>query len=163
MRMAGRFARRVKAWGQANQVPVIFCKKGERKHLVVEEYLASHPVAGPGVMSRDAAVGRLSQVCNRWIYTACLCFGLDLAEQARTGFGYSYSIYQVEYSRNLIFADGASAADAAPGRHRRGPDPHPAGRTVAADPVRHQAAAPQPGQGRPVTPAVSRDRDTSTT
>jgi hypothetical protein len=107
MRMAGRFARRVKAWGQANQVPVIFCKKGERKHLVVEEYLASHPVAGPGVMSRDAAVGRLSQVCNRWIYTACLCFGLDLAEQARTGFGYNYSIYQVEYSRNPIFADGA--------------------------------------------------------
>jgi hypothetical protein len=107
MRMAGRFARRVKAWGQANQVPVIFCKKGERKHLVVEEYLASHPVAGPGVMSRDAAVGRLSQVCNRWIYTACLCFALDGDEQARSGFGYAYSIYQVEYSRNLLFRVGA--------------------------------------------------------
>jgi hypothetical protein len=26
MRMAGRFARRVKAWGQANDVPVIYCK-----------------------------------------------------------------------------------------------------------------------------------------
>ena len=28
MRMAGRFARRVKAWGAANGVPVIFCKAG---------------------------------------------------------------------------------------------------------------------------------------
>jgi hypothetical protein len=28
MRMAGRFARRVKVWGAANEVPVIFCPKG---------------------------------------------------------------------------------------------------------------------------------------
>ena len=39
MRMAGRFARRVKAWAAANGVPVIFCKAGERKHLIAEEYL----------------------------------------------------------------------------------------------------------------------------
>jgi hypothetical protein len=32
---------------------------------------------------------------------------LDLADQERSGFRYSYSIYQVEYSRNLIFASGA--------------------------------------------------------
>jgi hypothetical protein len=48
MRMAGRFARRVKAWGQANGVPVIFCKAGERKHLIAGEYLATHAV-GTGV------------------------------------------------------------------------------------------------------------------
>ena len=41
MRMAGRFARRVKAWGAANGVPVIFCKAGERKHRIAEAYLAS--------------------------------------------------------------------------------------------------------------------------
>jgi hypothetical protein len=58
-------------------------------------------------LSQDATVGRLSQVCDRWIYTACLCFGLDLDEQARSGFGYNYSIYQVEYSRNLLFRSGA--------------------------------------------------------
>lgn len=29
MRLAGRFARRVKAWGAANGVPVIFCKAGD--------------------------------------------------------------------------------------------------------------------------------------
>jgi len=209
MRMAGRFARRVKAWGAAHGVPVIFCTKGDRKHRIAEEYLAEHSVS-PGVflvlvakapatvwkvqrspagvirnlekkteyvnhysfhimdptwghltikmsghppfgaqvicngheyvacaaqsagvgftkegncftamddpaslaqvadtLSQPAAVGRLSQVCDRWIYTACLCFGLDLEEQHRSGFGYGYSIYQVEYSRNLLFRSGA--------------------------------------------------------
>ena len=48
-------------------------------------------------------IGRLSQLCERWIYTSCLCFALDLEEQQRSGFHYTYSVYQVEYSRNLIF------------------------------------------------------------
>jgi hypothetical protein len=209
MRMAGRFARRVKAWGAANGVPVIFCRAGERKHRIAEADLATHEV-GVGVflvlvakapapvwkvarssktgaivnierrreydnhysfhiidpewghvtikmsghppfgaqiilnghefvarqataagiafdkvgncftavadpaglariadaLSQHAAVGRLRQVCQRWIYTACLCFGLDLDEQHRSGFGYGLAVYQLEYSRNLIFADG---------------------------------------------------------
>ena len=58
-------------------------------------------------MSQDAAIGRLGQACDRWIYTACLCFGLDLADQQASGFRYAYSVYQAEYSRNLIFASGA--------------------------------------------------------
>jgi hypothetical protein len=209
MRMAGRFARRVKAWAAANGVPLIFCKAGERKHRIAEEYLETHSVA-PGVFlvlaakapasvwkvhrsarrvitniekkreyvyhysfhimdpafghltikmsghppfgaqvmlngheyvavaahaegigftkegnrfteiadpqrlarvadawPRDAAIGRLGQVCDRWIYSACLCFGLDLAEQERSGFRYAYSVYQAEYSRNLLFQSGA--------------------------------------------------------
>jgi hypothetical protein len=48
MRLAGRFARRVKAWGAANGVPVVFCKAGERKHRIAEEYLATHEL-GVGV------------------------------------------------------------------------------------------------------------------
>jgi hypothetical protein len=48
MRMAGRFARRVRAWANTRQVPVIGCRRGERKHQLAEEYLASHSV-GPGV------------------------------------------------------------------------------------------------------------------
>ena len=48
LRLAGRFARRVKAWGAANGVPVIFCKAGERKHRIAEAYLAGHEV-GIGV------------------------------------------------------------------------------------------------------------------
>jgi hypothetical protein len=210
MRLAGRFARRVRAWAGANGVPVIDCGRGERKHRIVEDYLAAHTVVGPAVflilvarapatvwevrrggphgvivnlakktgyvnhysfhimdpvwghvtikmsghppfgaqvilngheyvarqavtagiaftkegncftavadpqalaqvadtLSQDATVGRLSQVCERWIYTACLCFGLDSDEQARSGFRYQYSIFQVEYSRNLLFRVG---------------------------------------------------------
>jgi hypothetical protein len=209
MRMAGRFARRVKAWGAANGVPVIFCAAGQRKHQIAEEYLETHVVstgvflilaarapatvwkvhrsprgvitrlekkrehvyhysfhimdpafghlvikmsghppfgaqvilngheyvavaahaaglgftkegncfteiADPQRLARVAdawpqlaALGRLGQVCDRWIYSACLCFGLDLAEQERSGFRYGYAVYQAEYSRNLLFASGA--------------------------------------------------------
>jgi hypothetical protein len=213
MRFAGRFARRVKAWGASAGVPVIYCKAGQRKHLIAEEYLATHEVstgvflvlaakapasvwevtrtasgaianlakkttyvnhysfhimdpawghvtvkmsghppfpaqvilngheyvaataraAGIGftkegncftgiadprglarvadTLSQSAAIGRLGQVCDRWIYTACLCFGLDLAGQARSGFRYGYSIYQAEYSRNLLFRSGGQMED----------------------------------------------------
>src|SRR6266487_1710350 len=44
---------------------------------------------------------------SQWIYSACLCFGLDADEQARSGFRYAYSVYQAEYSRNLLFGSGA--------------------------------------------------------
>ena len=209
MRMAGRFARRVKAWAAANGVPLIFCTSGERKHLIAEEYLETHTVtagvflvlaakapagvwkvkrSGSGAITslerkteyvyhysfhimdpafghmvikmsghppwpaqvilngheyaaiaaqneeigftkegncftevadpqrlaqvadawpQLAAIGRLGQVCDRWIYSACLCFGLDLAEQEASGFCYGYSVYQAEYSRNLLFRSGA--------------------------------------------------------
>jgi hypothetical protein len=58
-------------------------------------------------LSHPATAGRLGQVIDRWIYTACLCFGLDLADQERSLFRYDYSIYQIEYSRNLLFTSGA--------------------------------------------------------
>src|SRR3989449_3777752 len=57
-------------------------------------------------LSEQRAIGRLSEVCERWIYTTCLCFALDLDEQKQSGFHYQYSNYQVEYSRNLIFEIG---------------------------------------------------------
>jgi len=57
-------------------------------------------------LSEQRTVGRLSQACERWIYTTCLCFALDLEQQQRSGFYYQYSNYQVEYSRNLIFEVG---------------------------------------------------------
>ena len=50
--------------------------------------------------------GRLSQACRRWAYSACLCFGLDLDEQHKSGFDYGFAVHQLEYSRNLIFANG---------------------------------------------------------
>ncbi len=57
-------------------------------------------------LSESRTIGRLSQVCEAWIYSACLCFGLGLEEQQRSGFRYQYSVYQVENSRNLIFHRG---------------------------------------------------------
>ena len=44
MRLAGRFARRVRGWARANDVPVIDTKAGERKHLIAAEYLEAGPV-----------------------------------------------------------------------------------------------------------------------
>jgi hypothetical protein len=211
MRLAGRFARRVRASAQAHGIPVIDCKAEERKHQIADAYLAEHkdqvrtgvflilvarapaPVwkvsrsaagvihhlektrqfvnhysfhimdpiwghvtikisghppfgaqvilngheyvacagqkAGLGLakegncftwvskperlaqiadtLSQPGTIGRLSQVIDRWIYTACLCFGLGLDEQQQSRFVYNYSIYQVEYSRNLVFHSGA--------------------------------------------------------
>jgi hypothetical protein len=209
LRLAGRFARRVRAFAKAEGIPIIDCERGERKHLIAEEYLATHQMgrgvfmilvaravsptwkvtrsksgvlvnlekrpafvnhysfhildpdwghvvikisghppfgaqiilnghnylarradrAGVGyrkegncftivsdpahlaqlaqALSRPAAIGRLRQVCDRWIYTSVLCFALDLAEQEAARARYDYSVYQVEYSRNLLFADGA--------------------------------------------------------
>lgn len=37
--MAGDFARRVKAFGLREKIPVLWCKEGERKHLIAEQYL----------------------------------------------------------------------------------------------------------------------------
>lgn len=57
-------------------------------------------------LSQQRTIGRLRRVCERWIYTTCLCFALDLDEQRRSGFRYEYSSYQIEYSRNLLFEIG---------------------------------------------------------
>jgi len=58
-------------------------------------------------LSDPRAIGQLAQLCDRWIYTSCLCFALDLADQERSGFRYAYSVYQMEDSRNLVFTNGA--------------------------------------------------------
>lgn len=43
MRLAGRFARRVRAHAKAHQIPVIDCQARERKHEVAERYLPKEP------------------------------------------------------------------------------------------------------------------------
>jgi hypothetical protein len=209
LRLAGRFARRIRGWARAHGVPVIDCAAGDRKHRIAEDYLRGNTV-GVGVflilvarapatvwkvvrskqtgkiwnlektrqfvnhysfhimdptwghltikmsghppfaaqvilngheyvactahaaevgfakegncftgigdpqrlaqiadtLSHPGTAGRLGQVIDAWIYTACLCFGLDLADQQASYFRYAYSVYQVEYSRNLIFGSG---------------------------------------------------------
>jgi len=39
MRMAGRYAKRVRAYAQAHQIPVIECDREVRKHELIEEHL----------------------------------------------------------------------------------------------------------------------------
>jgi hypothetical protein len=210
MRMAGRFARRVRAFAKANGIPVVDCAPKEKKFEIAKTYLAQqdgkpgvflilvakarapvwevqqaksgtivdihrkvpmpfinhysfhiwdpewghitikmsgHPPFGAQVilngheyvacaaqkagidfqkegncfvhtangaglariadtLSEPQTEGRLRELCDRWIYSACLIFGLDLQEQERSRFQYQYSSYQLEYSRNLRFHSG---------------------------------------------------------
>ena len=48
MRLAGRFARRVRASARAHGIPVVDCTAEDRKHRIAEQYLREHAV-GPGV------------------------------------------------------------------------------------------------------------------
>src|SRR6516225_1166694 len=57
-------------------------------------------------LSEKETAGRLRQLCERWIYSTCLCFALDLKEQEKSTFQYQYSVFQMEYSRNLLFRSG---------------------------------------------------------
>jgi len=68
---------------------------------------AAHLAQLADTLRAQDIVGPLRQVCERWIYTSCLCFALDTEEQARSNFHYDYSVYQVEYSRNLLFRHGS--------------------------------------------------------
>jgi hypothetical protein len=52
------------------------------------------------------AIGRLEQVCERWLYSACLCYLLPLADQERTRMCFDWSVYQLEYCRNFLFQRG---------------------------------------------------------
>ena len=74
------------------------------------------------------------------------------AEQARSGFRYDYSVYQVEYSRNLLFASGAlmdRLFDRIVDRTRSRLD-IPTLRTLFGQ----KPAAPQPGAGPPAQAVV---------
>jgi hypothetical protein len=82
-----------------------------------------------GTLSEKETAGRLRQLCECWIYSTCLCFALDLdlAEQEKSRFEYQYSVFQMKYSRNLLFhsdrqmdqdlpgADGLDARAVGPG------------------------------------------------
>jgi len=43
MRIAGRFSRRIRAYGQKHGIPIIDCKKGVRKHQIAQERLPQDP------------------------------------------------------------------------------------------------------------------------
>ena len=60
------------------------------------------------LLQRESAIGKLAAVCERWIYSSALCFALTREEQQRSGFHYQYSVFQLELSRNLLFARGGT-------------------------------------------------------
>ena len=97
MRMAGRFARRVRASARAHGIPVIDCKRGERKHQIAEEYLATHTV-GPGVflimvaravapvweVTRSADSGVIGNLAKKRAFVnhySCLLYTSDAADE----------------------------------------------------------------------------------
>src|SRR4029077_1463874 len=87
---------------QVRRAGILFTKEGNCFPTV------SDPAALakiPDPLSEPRAVGRLSQICERWIYS-CVCFALDYDEQKHSRFSYDCSSYQIEYSRNLIFDVG---------------------------------------------------------
>ena len=59
-------------------------------------------------LQRPSAIGQLAAVCERWIYSSALCLGLTREEQTRSRFAYQCSVFQLELSRNLLFARGAT-------------------------------------------------------
>ncbi|MBU1748505.1 MAG: hypothetical protein KKA73_12515 [Chloroflexi bacterium] len=89
---------------QAQQAGLTFTKEGNC-FTAVTDPAALAQIAD--TLCTSDIIGRLSQVCARWLYSACLCFALDATEQERRGFQYEYSVYQGEYSRNLLFTRGS--------------------------------------------------------
>jgi len=87
---------------QARKAGLVFTKEGNCFTSISD---AAGLAKIADTLSGPRAIGRLRQVCERWIYN-CLCFALDFDEQKRSRFRYEYSNYQIEYSRNLIFQVG---------------------------------------------------------
>jgi hypothetical protein len=87
---------------QAHKAGIVFTKEGNCFTSISD---AAGLAKIADTLSEHRAIGRLSQTCERWIYT-CVCFALDFDEQKRSGFRYQYSNYQIEYSRNLVFEVG---------------------------------------------------------
>src|SRR5260370_9599985 len=80
---------------QARKAAITFTKEGNC-FTAISDAAGLAKIAE--TLSEQRAIGRLSQVSERWIYT-CVCFALDFDGQKRSGFHYQYSNYQIEYSR----------------------------------------------------------------
>ena len=91
--------------GQARRCGVEIVKEGNC-FIEGSDFEALEPIATQ--LGRVEANRQLGAVCDRWIYSSCLCFGLERVEQERTGFAYHYSVFQLELSRNLLFLRGTT-------------------------------------------------------
>ena len=88
---------------QARQQDVSFTQQGNcfthSANLAGLERLAD-------TLRSPSAIGPLREVCERWLYSACLCYLFPVVEQQELGLRYDWSVYQLEYSRNLLFTRG---------------------------------------------------------
>ena len=66
---------------QAQKAKVEFTKQ-ENCFTAVND--AAELAKAADTLSKKETTGRLHQLCERWIYSTCLCFGLDLEEQKRS-------------------------------------------------------------------------------
>ena len=89
---------------QASKAGITFDKEGNSFSNVSD---AAGLAQIADTLYEERAIGQLQQLCERWIYSTCLSFALSLDDQQRTNFRYSYSVYQTELSRNLLFAKGS--------------------------------------------------------
>ena len=138
---------------QARKAGIAFTKEGNRFTTIAD---AAGLAKIADTLSEHRAIGRLSQVCERWIYT-CVCFALDFNEQKRSGFRYQYSNYQIEYSRNLVFEVGGhmdQVFQALIDRSRAPLDLRPSRRSLDTGIARFIAGEPS---GRPNGKSRSRD------
>ena len=51
-------------------------------------------------LAEESSIGDCAKL--RWIYSTCLCFGLDLEEQERSGFGYHLNNAQVHFNSRHV-------------------------------------------------------------
>jgi hypothetical protein len=93
---------------QARKAGLVFTKEGNC-FTDISDAAALAKIAE--TLRSSDVIGHLAQVGERWIYSSCLCFALSLEDQERSGFRYSYSVHQVEYSRNLLFQHGSQMED----------------------------------------------------
>ena len=109
-------------------------------------------------LSQDATVGRLSQVCDRWIYTRMSVLRpgrrRTAPQRLRLPLLDLSGRVQPQPAVPLGRPDGPGL------RHGGRPDPLPAGRPGPSHPVRCQGPSP-PRPQRRAAPVGSRDRDTS--
>jgi hypothetical protein len=116
MRMAGRFSRRVRAFAEVHSQrprihrlpsPSAGNRLYQRGQLLHHHFPACRPDPSRRHLVRSSDCRALEPGLRALDLHLLLCFALELEEQQRSGFGYQYSVYQSEYSRNLVFHSGA--------------------------------------------------------
>jgi hypothetical protein len=151
MRLAGQFARRVRAWAAANGIPVIDCNAGQRKHRIADEHLASHsvgpgsswswsPCAGPDRVQSPLQAADIPGLHQRHV----LRFEAITHNTRKLGCGRA-----LERFPQIIARLAACASDSAPGWTASIPDSSPTARWTSCRGPRNWAL-PRPGQADPI-------------